>query len=109
MYLKFHTNLPGANELSGNIGKFGNFRIAPWATWDQCYNMVGKCDPWIHQATQGPAFDGPFGNQKFFRFCKKYFKRESDIYDSSDALMSCVRLYLCLSEKRIPIASFRPF
>ena len=30
----------------------------------QCYwNMVAKCDPWIHRATQCPTIDGTFGDQ----------------------------------------------
>ena len=26
-----------------------------------CWNMVAKCDPWIHRATQGPTIDADMG------------------------------------------------
>ena len=33
---------------------------------------VAKCDPWIHQATQGPTIDGPFGDQWNLGFAENH-------------------------------------
>ena len=57
------TEVPHTIQCCGKSKILGRPTDHPWSVLLKYGRPVAKYDPWIHRATQGPAIDGPFGDQ----------------------------------------------